>query len=44
VFSKRPALSNITSGWDTNALSTRMGIGSNTRMGWYRCVPISSVL
>jgi len=39
AFSKRRAWSNITSGWDTNARSTRIGIGrcvySNTRIGSY---------
>jgi len=50
AFSKRPAWSNDISGWDTNARSTRIGIGisrcvySNTRIGSYCCVPVSSVL
>jgi len=44
------AWSNDISGWDTNAQSTRIFVGisrcvySNTRIGSYRCVPVSSVL
>jgi len=50
AFSKRPAWYNDISGWDTNARSTCIGIGighcihSNTRIGSYQCMPVSSVL
>jgi len=44
------AWSNYISGGDTSAQSTRISIGigrciySNTRIGSFRCVPVSSVL
>jgi len=42
------AWSNDISGWDTNAQSTRIGIGRcvylNTCIGSYRCVSVSSIL
>jgi len=46
----RPSWYNDISDWDTSARSTRIGIGigrhvySNTGIGSYRCVPVSSVL